>query len=135
MSSTALSAENVKLIIDALADYAKETGIDFSKSTFATNLEQFKSSEDILQLLEDREKAFKEYRDENRRLISCLSPIVKVFHKFSGTLNNAVSLVSHNFRVVCEPFNVTLSDPLPTGRCFVCRNRYSHRCMFLKYAF
>ena len=100
MSSTALSAENVKLIIDALADYAKETGIDLSKNPFATNLEQFKSSEDILQLLEDREKAFKEHRVENRGLINCLSPIVNVFQKFSGILSKAVSLVSHNFCVV-----------------------------------
>ena len=103
MSSTGqatLSTENVKLIIDALANYAKETGIDLSKNPFATNLEQFKSSEDILQLLEDREKAFKEYRDKSPRLINCLSPIVNVFHKFSGILSKAVSLVSHNFRIV-----------------------------------
>ncbi len=97
MSSTGqvtFPTENVKLIIDALADYARETGKDLSENPFATNLEQSKSSEDILQLLEEREKAFKEYRAGNRRLIDCLNPAVKVLHRFSGILGQAASLVS-----------------------------------------
>jgi len=83
------------LIIDALADYAKITGIDLSKNPFAALLEQSDSPEAILQLLQGREKAFKEYRDGNRRLIRCLSPAVKVLQAFSGILGEAVSLVSH----------------------------------------
>jgi hypothetical protein len=46
MSSTGQatsSTDNVQLIIGALADYAKETGIDLSKNPFATNLEQSNS--------------------------------------------------------------------------------------------
>ena len=85
---------NVQLIIDALAGYAKITGIDLSKSSFASTLEQSNSPEVILQLLERREKAFKEYRDDNRRLINCLSPAVKVLQAFSGILGEAASLVS-----------------------------------------
>jgi hypothetical protein len=122
------------LIIDSLADYAKETGIDLSKNPFAANLEQWRSPEDILQLLENREKAFKGYRDENRRLINCLSPVVNVFHKFSGILSEVAGLVSRMCCLDYESFNVTLSDPLLTGRCFVCWNRYSPRCMSLEYA-
>jgi hypothetical protein len=87
------------LIINALADYAKETGIDLSENPFAASLEQLKSPEDILQLFEEREKAFKEYRDENRRLINCLKPIVNFFHGFSGILSKAVGLVS---RTCCQ---------------------------------
>jgi fungal STAND N-terminal Goodbye domain len=82
------------LIIDALADYAKITGIDLSKSSFASTLEQSNSLEAILKLFEGREKAFKEYRDDNRRLINCLSPAVKVLQAFSGILGEAASLVS-----------------------------------------
>ncbi len=96
MSSTGqvTSTENVKLIIDALADYATETGIDLSKNPFAAKLEQSQSPDAILQLLEGREKAFKEYRDGNRRLINCLNPAVTVLHGFSGILGQAVGLVS-----------------------------------------
>ena len=99
MSSTAQatsSSSNIQLIIDvALADYAKITGIDLSKNTFAAMLEQSNSPEAILELLQGREKAFNEYRDGNRRLINCLSPAVKVIKAFSGILGEAVSLVSH----------------------------------------
>jgi hypothetical protein len=97
MSSTGQetsSTSNIQLIIDALADYAKITGIDLSTSPFAATLEQSNSLETILQQLQGREKAFKEYRDDNRRLINCLSPAVKVLQAFSGVLGEVVSLVS-----------------------------------------
>jgi hypothetical protein len=82
------------LIIDALARYAELTGIDLSKSPFAERLEHSNSPEAILELLGEREKAFKEYRNRNRRLMSCISPAVNVLHAFSGILGEAVSLVS-----------------------------------------
>ena len=98
MSSTGQvtsSTSGIQLITDALDDYAKITGMDLSKNPFASTLEQSNSPEAILQLLQGREKAFKEYRDGNRRLISCLSPAVKVLQAFSGILGEASSLVSH----------------------------------------
>ena len=97
MSSTgqaSSSTSNIQLIIDALADYAKVTGIDLSENSFAAALEQSTSPEAILQLLRGREKAFKEYRDGDRSLISGLTPAVNVLQSFSGILG-AVSLVSH----------------------------------------
>jgi fungal STAND N-terminal Goodbye domain len=97
---TASSSSNVQSIIHALADYSKQTGVDFSNSPFATAPGQSNSPEAILQLLQQREKAFKDYRDGNRRLINCLSPAVKVLHAFSGILGEAVSLVSYTFRLI-----------------------------------
>jgi fungal STAND N-terminal Goodbye domain len=98
MSSTGQatsSASSFQLIIEAaLVDYKKETGIDLSKTPFAAALEQSNSPEAILQLLHDREIAFKEYRDGNRRLINCLGPVVKAIHALSGIIGEAVSLVS-----------------------------------------
>ena len=88
------STSNLQLIVNALADYAKTTGIDLSKNSFATALEQSNSPETILQLLEGRAKVFKEYRDGNRVLINCLSPAVNVLQAFSGILGEAASLVS-----------------------------------------
>jgi len=99
MSSTAQatpsSISNIQLITNALTDYTKITGIDLSKNPFATALEQSSSPEAILQLIQEREKAFKEYRDGNRQLIRCLRPAVSVIQAFSGILGEAVSLVSH----------------------------------------
>jgi hypothetical protein len=91
------SASNIQLITNALADYAKITGVDLSKNPFAAAIEQSNSPEAILEIFQEREKAFKKYRDNNRRLIKCLTPAVKVIQAFSGILGEAVTLVSHNY--------------------------------------
>jgi len=93
-SSTA-STSSIQLITDALVDYAKITGIDLSKNPFAATIERANSPSAILELLQEREKAFKDYREGNRRLINCLSPAVNVIQAFSGILGEVVSLVSH----------------------------------------
>src|SRR6266852_2093975 len=122
MSSTGQatsSTDNVKLITDALADYAKQTGIDLFNNHFATKFEQSSSPDAILQLLEEREKAFNEYRDGKRRLLNCLNPAVTVLHRFSGILSGAAGLVSRTYHLV-GLFNVTSSDSLPSSKRFVC---------------
>jgi hypothetical protein len=93
------TSPSFELITNALGDYAKQTGIDLSKHPFAEKIQLFKSPDDILVLLQGRERAFKEYRDRNRTLINCLTPAVKVIHAFSATLGEAVSLVSHMFHI------------------------------------
>ena len=103
MSSTAQatsSTSTIQSIIDALADYTKVTGIDLSKNHFAAPIEHLTSPEAVLELLQERESAFKEYRDQNRTLINCLRPAVTVIQAFSGVLGEAVSLVSHT----CHPY-------------------------------
>ncbi len=110
MSSTGQitsSTSNIQLIIDAaLADYTKITGTDLSKTPFAAAIERSNSPEAILQLLQERENAFKEHREGNRRLINCLSPAVSLIQAFSGILGEAVSLVSHR----CHPVTQINSD-------------------------
>jgi hypothetical protein len=88
------STSTIHSIIDAaLADYTKLTGTDLSETPFATALIQSNSPEAVLQLLHEREKAFKEYRDDDRRLIDCLSPAVKVVQAFSNVIGQAVGQV------------------------------------------
>ena len=121
MSSTrqaTSSASNFQLIVDALADYSKMTGIDLSTSPSATLLEQLNSPEAILQMFQERANPFKEYREGNRSLITCLSPAVKILHAFSGILGDAASPVSHIYHF--SGFKVTLSGPLPACNSFVC---------------
>ena len=96
-TSSTPPTSNVQVITDALVDYAKITGIDLSKNPFAAALEQANSPSAILGLLQEREKAFKNYREGNRKLISCLSPAVNVIQAFSGILGEVVSLVSHTY--------------------------------------
>jgi hypothetical protein len=99
-TSTTSSTSNIKLITDALLDYANITGIDLSKNPFAVAIERANSPGAILELLQEREKDFKDYRQGNRRLISCLRPAVNTIQAFSGILGEAVSLVSHTFHLV-----------------------------------
>ncbi len=99
-TSSTSSTFNIQLIIDALADYAKITGIDLSKNAFAAAIERANSPGAILELLQEREKAFKDYREQNRRLISCLRPAVNVIQALSGILGEAVRLVSHTYHLV-----------------------------------
>ena len=117
MSSTgqATSSSNFQLIVKALVDYAELTGIDLTENPFAEKIQLLNSPEAILELLQEREKAFKEYRSVNRRLIGCLSPAVEVLHALSGILGEAITLVSITFHSV-NPFNVTSSGPLPTSK-------------------
>jgi fungal STAND N-terminal Goodbye domain len=99
-TSSSSSTSNIKLITDALLDYARITGIELSNNPFATAIEHANSSGAILELLQEREKEFKDYRKGNRRLISCLRPAVNTIQAFSGVLGAAVSLVSHTFHLV-----------------------------------
>jgi hypothetical protein len=96
MSSTGHTTtphSNFRLITNALVDYTNVTGTDLSQNPFAEKLQQSNTADDILELLQEREKAFTEYRDGNRRLINCLSPAVRVLHVFSNTLGEVVSQV------------------------------------------
>ena len=52
----ATSSRNLQLIVNELADCAKQTGIDLTKNTFAWKIELSNSPEAILKLLQ--EKAF-----------------------------------------------------------------------------
>jgi hypothetical protein len=137
MSSTGQatsSTSNFQLIINAaLVDYTKITGTDLSKTPFATAIQQSNSLEAILQLLHQREKTFKEYREGNR-MINCLTPSVKIFQALSGVLGEAVNLVSRAYYPV-TPLTMTSSDPIPSGKRLVCWHRYPPCCASFQYLF
>jgi fungal STAND N-terminal Goodbye domain len=103
--ATSSTSTTIQSIIDALADYTNVTGIDLSKNPFAATIEHLTSPEAVLELLQEREKEFKEYHGANRRLISCLRPAVKVIQAFSGILGEAVSLVNHTLHPCSSSFN------------------------------
>jgi hypothetical protein len=95
MSPTTISSSNFPSILDAALDsYAKQTGIDLTKQPSANELQNCATSEDVLQLLQDKEMAFEDYRDKSRKLINCLRPVVQIVHAFSGVLGEVVGLVS-----------------------------------------
>ena len=92
MSSTNTNFQSI--LNAALDSYARQTGIDLMKHPSADKLQSCASSEHVMQLLQDRERAFKDYQDKHHKLINCLRPVVQVVHAFSGVLSEAACLVS-----------------------------------------
>jgi hypothetical protein len=124
----ASSTSNIKWLTDALADYALITGIDLSTNPFAISFEQSDFLEGIRQLLDEQEKAFKKFRNTNRRLINYVTPCVEVLHAISETLGEALSLPAVSY--ACHPVNVLTwprSGPLPTSKGFLRWDRCSPR--------
>jgi hypothetical protein len=98
-TSSTSSTSNIRLITDALVNYTNITGIDLSKIPFAAAIERANSPGAVLELLQEREKEFKDYREENRRLISCLSPGGECHPSIeTGILGEAIGLVSHVYK-------------------------------------
>ena len=90
-----MPAVSFQAILDkSLADYCEQIGVELEKHPFADELRGRDSPDDVLKLLEEKAKAFKAYRDGNRKLIDLLGPVVKVVHTLSGVLGEAVSLIS-----------------------------------------
>ncbi|KAF8269014.1 hypothetical protein EI94DRAFT_1699825 [Lactarius quietus] len=84
---------NFQSIIDALDKYAEQTGINLKENPLADKVKDCNSSDAILVLLQENLKAFKDYRDKNRKFIDCLSPVVLFVHTFSGILGDAAGLI------------------------------------------
>ena len=78
----------------ALSDYAKQTGIDLATYPFAQTLQKCHSADAILDLLQDKAREFRTYRDGNRKLINCLKPVVQILHTVSAVLAEATASVS-----------------------------------------
>ena len=85
---------NFQSILDALDKYTEQTGINLKDNPFADKVKGCNSPDAVLLLLQDNLKAFKDYRDKNRKFIDCLSPVVRFVHAFSGVLGEVASTVS-----------------------------------------
>ena len=84
-----------KVVLDnALKDYTEKTGIDLAKYDFAQQIEGYNSPYEVLRLFGEKERQFKEHRERNRRLINWITPVVQVVHVLSGSLGEAINLVS-----------------------------------------
>ena len=95
MSLTTTSSANFQSILnDALDSYAKQTGIDLAKHPSADKLQNCRSPDDVLQILSERESAFKNYRRQYYNLIDRIRPVVQVVHAFSALLGGATAFVS-----------------------------------------
>ncbi|KAH8986227.1 hypothetical protein EDB86DRAFT_2252988 [Lactarius hatsudake] len=84
---------NFQLILDAVDKYVDQTGINLKENPFAAKINACDSPDAILLLLQENLKVFKDYRDQNRKFIDCLGPVVQFVHSFSGILGEAAGLI------------------------------------------
>jgi len=133
MSSTVTPSSNFQLIFDAaLADYREHTGVDLSKYPFAEKLQNCRSADAVLELIQNKVKEFKDFRNGNHKLINCLKPVVNILHTFSVGLNgvsNLVSAPSFSIRslltsprlgvVPANKYDIFCSRRYPRGKCFL----------------
>ena len=83
-----------QLILDAADKYAEQTGINLKDNPFADKIKGCDSPGAALLLLQANLKAFKDYRDQHRKFIECLSPVVQFVHCFSSIVGEAAGIVS-----------------------------------------
>ena len=104
-SFTTLSSSSVSkfqtIFESALQEYTQQTGVDLTKHDFFNQLDRYRSPDEVLMLLRDKAKKFKEYRDGDRKLIDGITPVVRVVHLFTGFLGEAIGMVS---RKASKPF-------------------------------
>jgi hypothetical protein len=84
---------NFQSILDAIDKYAEQTGINLQENPFTDKVKGCDSPSAVLLLLQENVNAFKVYRDNNRKFIECVSPVVQFVHAFSGILGEAAGLV------------------------------------------
>ena len=120
-------------ILNALDKYAEQTGINLNENPFADKVKGCSSPDAVLVLLQENVKAFKDYRDKNRKFIDCLSPVVQFVHAFSGILGEAAGLVSREqtSRSLLVFKNLTSKGTVPTCNVNFRRNRCSLHCACL----
>jgi len=91
MSSMTTTPPAFQSILNAALDsYTKQTGIDLTEHPSAHKLQNCRSPDDVLHILSERESAFKDYRNQSRKLIDRLRPVVQVVHAFSAVLGEAL---------------------------------------------
>jgi STAND-like protein len=129
MSSTVTPSYNFQLIFDAaLADYREHTGVDLSKYPFAEKLQNCQSADAVLELIQNKVKEFKDFRNGNHKLINCLQPVVNILHTFSAGLSGVSNLVSAPSFSIRSFFTQPLPGVVPANKYDIfCSRRYSRR--------
>ena len=107
---------NFQSILDGVDKYTEQTGINLKEDPFADKIKGCDSPGAVLLLLQENLKAFKDYRENNRKFIDCISPVVQFVHAFSGVLGEAAGLVSPDQSRFLHRLVFTLSpqDTVPT---------------------
>jgi len=104
ISSTTTSSTNFQNIFNtALEAYKKKTKKDLLMHPLSAKLQHCHSPAAILSVLQELVQQFNQCRCRNKRLRSCLKPIVNVLYAFSTTIGEGVGLVCPKLQSPYDP--------------------------------
>ena len=93
-SQTPESASHFKLILEAaLGEYKLKTGNDLTNNSLAKEIQDCKSVEAVLDIIQREAKAFDKFRDGDKGLMKWIGPSVDVLYTISATLGQGVGMV------------------------------------------
>jgi hypothetical protein len=77
----------------ALVEFTNQTGRDLATFPLTSELENCKSVDDVLLVLREQAKAFREFREGNKKLMKILEPTVNVIYSLSLAFSGVIGLV------------------------------------------
>jgi hypothetical protein len=86
------------LFQSALEEFEKETKINLAEHPLAAQLERCNSLESITELLHDQARTFRQFRENDSKLMTVLNRTTQGLHTLSGimTVGGAVGFVCRN---------------------------------------
>jgi len=86
----------------ALDEYTKHTGKDLTNLPLSIKIESCRSPGDVLGVLQERAKVFREFREGNKKLMKVIEPTVNVLCSLSGAFSDNIGLVRpERFEMSC----------------------------------
>jgi len=77
----------------ALGEFTDHTGKDLTTHPLTSELENCRSADDVLRVLREQAKAFREFREGNKKLMKILDPTVNVICSLSLAFGDTIGLV------------------------------------------
>ena len=130
-SQTPESASHFKLILEAaLGEYKLKTGNDLTNNSLAKEIQDCKSVEAVLDIIQREAKAFDKFRDGDKGLMKWIGPSVDVLYTISATLGQGVGMV----RIMKRFATIGVSNFVAGASCCecgLCRDWSPSRCSFI----
>ena len=133
MSHLSSSSTFRTLFEAALQDYKDKTGNILTDHPIAKQIETCESVNSITNVLQEQARSFREFRENNGRLMKALNSLVDVLcaPSISSALNVAIGLVVRRKALIYIPLSLMASSAIPACECNIHWLRHPTRCTSL----
>jgi hypothetical protein len=108
-SHTIASSPSFQSVFNAaLYEYTKHTENDLINHPLSIKIESCRSPGDVLGVLQEQARVFREFREGNKKLMKVIEPTVNVLYTLSGVFSDNIGLV--------RPERLVLYECPPTHR-------------------